>query len=238
MFVMLDTLFQHVSGISVRCWIQCSNILTRFSVHGSCLFVRACYLIKETFFPYLADQATHIYAQNQLCFYSQRCNNILGNNRYDWKFRKMFLLLRTFLICLWFVFCISVGRSVVLWSPNRLNGSYCFSTKGRLQYLIEYSGLILKSLAFRVLSLCVSTLVSCWCKFSTVCLLWAFPVSLWYMLRTVCWVVTRCATPKLLSKVVVVCLKVTSSFVCLNLKITGVVIGCRIVRWDLRSRSS
>jgi hypothetical protein len=50
--------------------------------------------------------------------------------------------------------------------------------------------------------------------------------------------VTRCATPKLLSKVVVVGLKVTSSFVCLKLIITGAVIDYRIVRWDLRSRSS
>ena len=33
-----------------------------------------------------------------------------------------------------------------------------------------------------------------------------------YMLRTVYWVVTRCATPKLWSKVVVLCLKVTSPF--------------------------
>jgi len=32
MFVMLDTMFQHVLGISVRCWIRCSNILARFSL--------------------------------------------------------------------------------------------------------------------------------------------------------------------------------------------------------------
>jgi len=34
MFAMLDTMFQHVLGISVRCWIRCSNILAQFSVHG------------------------------------------------------------------------------------------------------------------------------------------------------------------------------------------------------------
>jgi len=32
MFVMLDTTFQHVSGIYVRCSIRCSNILAWFSV--------------------------------------------------------------------------------------------------------------------------------------------------------------------------------------------------------------
>jgi len=43
------------------------------------MFVRARYLIKETTFPYLVDQATHISAHNQLYFYSQKSNNILGN---------------------------------------------------------------------------------------------------------------------------------------------------------------
>jgi len=32
MFVLLDTMFQHVSGIYVRCWIRCSNIMAKFSV--------------------------------------------------------------------------------------------------------------------------------------------------------------------------------------------------------------
>jgi len=32
MFVMLDTMFQHVLGISTRCWIWCFNTLARFSV--------------------------------------------------------------------------------------------------------------------------------------------------------------------------------------------------------------
>ena len=48
-----------------------------------------------------------------------------------------------------------------------------------------------------------------------------------------------CATPKLLSKVVVICLKVTTFLcLCFSLIITGVVVDCRIVRWDLRYRSS
>ena len=34
MVVLLDTMFRHVLGIFVRCWIWCSNILTRFSVPG------------------------------------------------------------------------------------------------------------------------------------------------------------------------------------------------------------
>ena len=33
-------------------------------------------------------------------------------------------------------------------------------------------------------------------------------------------------------------LKVTSSFLCLNMIILGIVIDCRIVRWDLRSTTS
>ena len=64
-------MFQHVSGIFVRCWTRCSNILARFNV---------LYLFKETTFPYLADQATRISVQNLLYFYSQKSNNILGNN--------------------------------------------------------------------------------------------------------------------------------------------------------------
>jgi len=32
MIVMLDTRFQHVLGIFVRCWIWCSNILAQFSM--------------------------------------------------------------------------------------------------------------------------------------------------------------------------------------------------------------
>jgi len=32
MFVLLEPMFQHDSGISVRCWIRFSNILARFSV--------------------------------------------------------------------------------------------------------------------------------------------------------------------------------------------------------------
>ena len=49
-----------------------------------------------------------------------------------------------------------------------------------------------------------------------------------------------CATPKLLSKVVVVLFEgnFTIDLCCLSLIITGVVVDCRIVRWDLRSRSS
>jgi len=32
MFVLLEPMFQHDSRMSVRCWIQCSNILARFNV--------------------------------------------------------------------------------------------------------------------------------------------------------------------------------------------------------------
>ena len=39
-------------------------------------------------------------------------------------------------------------------------------------------------------------------------------------------------------KICVVCLKVTSSLCCFSIIITGVVVDCRIVRWDLKSRSS
>jgi len=48
-----------------------------------------------------------------------------------------------------------------------------------------------------------------------------------------------CATPKLLSKVVVLFEgNFTIDLCCLSLIITRVVVDYRIVRWDLRSRSS
>jgi hypothetical protein len=84
-----------------------------------------------------------------------------------------------------------------------------------------------------------STLVSPRCKFSPVFIVSLSCISLIHVKDCVLSCKLLCATPKLLSKVVVVCLKVTSPFcLCLNLIITGVVVDCMIMRSDLRSRSS
>ena len=62
---MLDTMFHH-SGT-----VQCA-------LFHACLCARVI-LFKETIFPYLTDQVTRISIHNQLYFYSQRSNYILGN---------------------------------------------------------------------------------------------------------------------------------------------------------------
>jgi len=139
LFVLLDTMFQHVSGISVRCWLRCSNIRAQFI--GPCFMLvstRALfYLRKPYFLILLTKKHTYLYRIScaiflKMCLYFRKYLKLL------WTFLKMFLHFRTFYICLWFVLCRSVGRSVFFWSPNRLNGPYCFSIYWRLQDLIDY----------------------------------------------------------------------------------------------------
>jgi len=139
MFVLLDTMFQHVSGISVRCWIRCSNIVDRFS--EPC-FMPVCtcalyYLRKPYFLILLTKQRAYLYRISCAIFLKMWLH-FRKYLKLFWTFLKMFLHFRTFHICLWFVFCRSAGRSALFWSPNRLNGPYCFSIKGRLQDLIEH----------------------------------------------------------------------------------------------------
>jgi len=140
MIVMLDTMFQHVSGISVRCWIRCSNIMTQFSVP---CFMPACtgtlFYLRKPYFPILlTKQRTYLYRISceiflKMWLYFRKYLKLF------WMFLNMFLYFWTFHICLWFVFCRSAGQSVLFWSPNRLSDPYCFSIKGRLQDLIRYS---------------------------------------------------------------------------------------------------
>jgi len=191
-------MFQHVSGISVRCWIRCSNILARFIVP---CFRHVCtgalfYLRKPYFLILLTKQRAYLYKTScaiflKMCLYFRKYLKLL------WTFLKMFLHIRTFHICLWFLFCRSVGRFVLFWSPNRLNDPYYFSIKGRLQDLIRYSSRHSKSLDFRVLSLCVSTLVSLWCKFSTVLFVSLFCISLIHVKDCVLSCKLLCAPAKL-----------------------------------------
>ena len=63
MFVLLDTIFQHVSGILVRCWIRCSNILARFSVHCFMpICTRALYYLSKPYFLILSTkQRAYLY---------------------------------------------------------------------------------------------------------------------------------------------------------------------------------
>jgi hypothetical protein len=66
MIVMLDTMFQHILAL-----LRDVGYDAPTSWHGSvCLVVHALYLIKESPSSYLADQATRIFVQNQLWFYS------------------------------------------------------------------------------------------------------------------------------------------------------------------------
>jgi len=67
MYVLLEQIFQHGSGIYVRCWTECSNILAWFSVAEflQCMCARLI-LFKETIFLYIIDQATRISLHNQL----------------------------------------------------------------------------------------------------------------------------------------------------------------------------
>ena len=159
-------MFQHVSGISLRCWIQCSNILARFSV-PCFMFVctRALYYLRKPYFLiFLTKQRAYLYKIRcaiflKMCLCFRKYLNLL------WTFLKMFLHFRTFHICLRFVFCRSAGRSVLFWSPTRLCDPYCFSVKGILQDLIEYSSRHSKFFSFLGFWVFVcSTLVSPWCK--------------------------------------------------------------------------
>jgi len=64
--LMLDTMFQHVLA-----FLRDVGYDAPTSWHGYVyLVVRALNLIKESISLYLADQATRIFVQNQLCFYS------------------------------------------------------------------------------------------------------------------------------------------------------------------------
>ena len=67
MYVLLEQMFQHGSGIYVRCWTECSNILARFSMPEflQCMYARLI-LFKETIFLYIIDQTTRISLHNQL----------------------------------------------------------------------------------------------------------------------------------------------------------------------------
>jgi len=101
LFVLLDTMFQHVSGISLRRLIQCSNILAQFSVP---CFMPVCtralyYLRKPYFLIFLTKQRAYLYRIIcaiflKMCLYFRKYLNLLST------FLKMFLRFRTFHICL------------------------------------------------------------------------------------------------------------------------------------------
>jgi len=59
----LEPMFQHVLGISVRCWIRCSNILARFRVPGFMpICTRAFYCLRKQYFLILlAKQRAYLY---------------------------------------------------------------------------------------------------------------------------------------------------------------------------------
>jgi hypothetical protein len=66
LYVLLEPMFQHVLGIFVRCWIRCSNILTRFSVPGFMpICTRALYCLRKQYFLILLTKQ-RISLQNQL----------------------------------------------------------------------------------------------------------------------------------------------------------------------------
>ena len=147
LLVLLDTMFQHVLGISVRCWIRCSNILARFSVGFMPICTRTLYYLRKPYFLiFLTKQRAYLFRISCVIF----LNMWLYFSKYlklFWTFLKMFLHFRTFHICLWFWF-VDQDDLHLFWSPTRLIGLYCFSIKGRHQVLIDHSSHHSKKFSF------------------------------------------------------------------------------------------
>ena len=140
-------MFQHGLGIHLRCWKKCSNIPGMIQctwVHAY-LYTRLIYKRKQLFLNLMTKKRTYLYIISW-AFIPKGATIFI--KWYDWKFRKMFLLLRTFLIFYWFMFCKSVGWSTFFWIPTRFVSPYCFSIKGRLQDLIRYSSHHTKKFSF------------------------------------------------------------------------------------------
>ena len=93
-------------GISVRCWIRCSNILARFSVSGFmpiCTCALYC-LRKQHFLILLTKQHAYLYRINcgiflEYYFYFRKYLLLVGT------ILKMFRHFRTFHIFFLFLFC-------------------------------------------------------------------------------------------------------------------------------------
>jgi len=87
-------------GISIRCWIQCSNILARFSVLGFMpICTRALYCLRKQYFLILLTKQ-HAYLYRISCGIFLKL--LLYFRKYFllfWTILKMFRHFRTFHIC-------------------------------------------------------------------------------------------------------------------------------------------
>ena len=110
---MLDTIFQHPGTI------QCAW------VHAY-LYARLIFKRKQYFLILLTKQRAYLYRIScgiflKLWLYFRKYLKLF------WTLLKMFILFRTFHICLWFLFCRSAKRSVLFWSPTKVVDLSCFS---------------------------------------------------------------------------------------------------------------
>ena len=115
----LEPMFQHDLGISVRCWIRCSNILTRFSVSWFMpICTRALYrLRKQYFLILLIKQRAYLYRIScgiflKLLLYFKKYLLLF------WTILKMFWHFRTFHICFWIPFCRLAEPICFVLKPN------------------------------------------------------------------------------------------------------------------------
>ena len=155
-------------------------------------------------------------------------------------FPNRFRHIRTFQNCFWFCFAGLLNRSASLLKPNDLFSPSCFNIKGRLQDLIDYSSRHAKKFRFLGFeSSCILLLYRLWCRFRifTVFLLVS---CLDTCLGLVLWVlILLCIKPKLWNKVWLFVLEGNFYLLCLRSdRSLGQWLTIRIVRWDLRSRSS
>jgi len=107
-------------GISVRCWIWCSNILTQFSVPGFMpICTRTLYCLRKQYFLILlTKQCAYLYRIScgiflKLLLYFRKYLKLF------WTILKMFRHFRTFQICYWFLFCRLAKPIYFVMNPNK-----------------------------------------------------------------------------------------------------------------------
>jgi len=107
-------------GLSVRCWIRCSNIRAWFSVPGFmpiCTHALYC-LRKQYFLILLTKQRAYLYRIScwillKLLLYFRKYLKLF------WTILKMFRHFTTFHICYWFLFCRLAEPICFVLKPNK-----------------------------------------------------------------------------------------------------------------------
>jgi len=122
MIVLLETMFQHVLGISVRCWIRCSNILARFSVPWFMpICTRALYYLRKSHFRFLLTKQRAYLSRISCVIFLKVWLYFRKYLKLFWTFLQMFLHFTTFHICLWFLFVDQLNDLQFLLKPNKVN---------------------------------------------------------------------------------------------------------------------